>query len=369
MSGTLHQIGFNILLSAAEAGPKWQKVFPLGETRHRDDFGSITFDRELLGDFVRNYAEEGKPKRPWNYFHRGSSNDKEVANEDKVAAGWFSDVELRADGLYVLTEWTPKAKAHIDAKELQYPSPEFSESATDPKTGKSCGGKLFAVALLNDPFLTDLPAVQASINPAPKGLVMKLNLASLVAAAQLAADITEENLETALKAKAAELAAKSKELVELKAKVESKETAGADVIKKLSERVEAQGAELKTMREAKAAADVVALQAKLETEGRILAAEKPMVAELVTALGLEKATAMTAGFPVKVDLKERGTNREGPANGMDPAEAHKQLELKAAELAKANPADAPQAYLLAAKANPELAKAAQRMKPPEDRRS
>lgn len=374
--------GFQLKLSASvgDAGPKWQKIFPLGETRHRSDFGDITFSREWLTEMLGNYVAEGKPERPWDYFHRGlSGGDPDVRNEDKVAAGWFSDMQLRDDGLYVLTRFTDKARRAIEADELRYPSPTFIENATDPKTGAPCGPKLLAVALLNDPFLTDLPPVEASENPKhPKGTSMKLALSQLVSALKLSADTTEDNLETALQLKAVELdeakkaadaakaeAAKLKEQVELSSKKDG--TAG-ELIRKLTERVDAQAAELKKLADAKAADAVTALQVKLETEGRIRADQKPLVAELVAAVGLEKATSMAAGWPVVVDLKERGTNKPGPQDGMPPAEAHKQLQLKAAEIAKANPEQAVQAYHLAAKANPDLAKAAAKlseMKPEE----
>lgn len=362
----LRQVGFALKLDASPgAEAKWQKVFPLGETRHRDDFGSITFDKSFLESMLRNYAAEGKPERQWDYFHRGSSDDSQVANSEKVASGWFSDMELRGDGLYVLTRWTPKARAAIEAEELRYPSPTFSENAVDPKTGRPCGPKLFSVALLNDPFLTDLPPVEASNTPPhPKGTPMKLALAAIVSALKLDEKTTEDSIEAALKAKADELEAAKTELVQLKAQVDvgaKKDGATGELIKKLSERVDAQDAELKKMREAKATDAITALQVKLEGEGRIRADQKPLVAELVGAVGLDKATTMTAGWPVVVDLKERGTNKPGPDGGMDPAAAQKQLELDAAAIAKANPKDAPEAFMLAAKAKPELAKAAHRL--------
>jgi hypothetical protein len=207
---------------------------------------------------------------------------------------------------------------------------------------------------------------------------MKLALATLVSAAKLNADTTEENLEKALKAQAddleltkAKLADRDGELVTLKAKADDdakKGGAAGDVIKKLAERVDAQAAELKKLTDERATDAVTALQAKLESEGRILAAEKPMVAELIKNLGLTKATEFCATLPVKVDLKERGTNKPGPASGMDPVEAHKQLQLKAAELAKEKPVEAAHAYELACRANPDLAKAAAKltsMKPDE----
>lgn len=360
----MRQIGFQLLLDAGDAGPKWQKVFPLGETRHRDDFGSITFTRGFLEGMLRNYVAEGKPRRQWDYFHRGTSDDAKISNADKVASGWFTDMQVRDDGLYVLTEWTPRARAAIDAKELQYPSPTFTENATDPKTGKPCGPKLFAVALLNDPFLTDLPAVQASATPpaVPKGTPMTtVNLSAIVHAAKLdEKSTTAENIEAALTAKLAELEASKAEVVQLKAKVEAKENAAGDIVRKLTEQVSTLSTKLDAQEKAAAVAAVSALTVKLESEGRILATEKPMVAEIVAAVGLEKATSMCSGWPVKVDLKERGSGKPGPVDGMAPEEAHKQLMLKADEIVKAG-GDRVTSYATAMSQNPELAKAATKL--------
>jgi phage I-like protein len=337
---TLRHVGFALALDAGEAGAKkWQKVFPLGETRHRSDFGSITFDRDFLEAMVRNYRAEGSPPRPWDYFHRGSSDDSQVRNEDKVAAGWFHDVELRADGLYVLTEWTAKAAAAIDAKELQFPSPTFTENAMDPKTGKPCGPKLFAVALLNDPFLTDLPPVQAAANPAaPKGQTMKLQLAALVAAAKLNADTTEDTVEAALKAKADELDAAKAEIVTLKSNVE-KASKDAEALKlaqadnvKLSDRLTKLEAQAAASAERALAVETAQLCSKLQSEGRIVAAEKSDVEEDVKTFGLEKATARWAKRPVVVALGERGVT--GAGTEQSPEGAKQALDKLTEELAK-----------------------------------
>jgi phage I-like protein len=358
------RLGFALQLDASAAEAKWQKVFPLGETRHRSDFGTITFSREWLAQMLTNYQAEGKPERQWDYFHRGSSGDTEVRNEDKVASGWFSDMKLEADGLYVLTTWTDAARAKISAKELRYPSPTFVENALDPKTGKPCGPKLLAVALLNDPFLTDLPPVQAAENPPPpKGTSMKL-AATVAAALSLSETATESDLEAAVKAKLAELDAAKSEVVKLKAAVDAKDSDAT----KLAERVKSLEQAQKNSVEAQLKADTVALCTKLEGEGRITAAEKADVEEDVKAFGIEKASARWSKRPVIVDMKERGTNRPGPDKGMDPVEAKKQLELKAEEIRTKRPDDAPRAFLLASQENPDLAIAAAKltaMKPEE----
>lgn len=348
----------------ATAEPKWQLLFPLGVKRFRNDFagGAITFSREWLAQMLANWERSGKPRLVVDYFHRGLSDESPVANEDKVASGWIQQLRLGEKGLEGLIAWTDKARAHILADELAYLSPTFHPNAPDKQTGGRQGPTLMGAALLNDPFLTELPRVAAS-NADPKGTPMKLALAALVSAAKLSADTTEDNLEAALKAKADELETAKSELAKLKEQSQTEEKklgATGELLKKLSERIDAQDAELKKMRDAEAKASVTALQVKLEGEGRIRADQKDMVAELCASLGLEKATKALSSWPVVVPLAERGHNGPGPMpeGGVKPEDAHKQLEAKAAEIAKASPEEAPRAYLLAAEQNPELAKAA-----------
>lgn len=143
---------------------KWSKIFPLGVTKFRSDFpdGKIEFDAELLGEMVANWKAEGSPERAVNYFHRGSSDGGATPIDEKVAAGWIQNLELRADGLYAQIRWTDRAREFIQKDELRYLSPEFLTDSTDANTGEARGAKLLGAALLNDPFLVELPKVAAS---------------------------------------------------------------------------------------------------------------------------------------------------------------------------------------------------------------
>jgi phage I-like protein len=73
------------------------------------------------------------------------------------AAGWSINLEVRADGVYGLIDWTDKARAHITAREYRYISPVFSY---DSKTGEVL--MLHMAALTNTPGLTGL----TELNPA-----------------------------------------------------------------------------------------------------------------------------------------------------------------------------------------------------------
>lgn len=85
-------------------------------------------------------------------------------NGQKVpAAGWFSELEYRADGLWATNiDWTDAAKAHIAAKEYRYVSAVFS---FDTRTGEILN--IWSFALTNTPAidgLQDLAALSKQLN-------------------------------------------------------------------------------------------------------------------------------------------------------------------------------------------------------------
>ncbi|OQS34288.1 hypothetical protein B0T40_15710 [Chromobacterium haemolyticum] len=73
------------------------------------------------------------------------------------AAGWFTTLEWRDDGLYAVdVEWTASAAAMIEADEYLYISPVFPYD----KEGRVTG--LLHVALTNNPALDELPDLQVA---------------------------------------------------------------------------------------------------------------------------------------------------------------------------------------------------------------
>ena len=273
------------------------KLVPCG-TFHREDFpgGKIVVDRKYLETMVANWQALGSPRLPIDYFHRGDSSNDGLATEMKVAAGWISALEVRDDGLYAETSWTPKARAHIDAEELQYFSPTWAPNYTDPKSGKRIGPTLLGGALLNAPFFKELPALAAADGPARKETHM-LTLANLAALLLLSADTaTEETITTRIKS----LVDGEKKAGELKA------TAASDALNLKASEAERTKLEARvTSMEAERQAEKVAgLFERIFATGRKV--EKEQVVELAAAVGLEKAEKMLMRFPVAVDLKERG---------------------------------------------------------------
>jgi phage I-like protein len=73
------------------------------------------------------------------------------------AAGWIKALEWRpGKGLFARCEWTPAAKAAIQAKEYRYISPTFTYR---PQTGEI--KRIFSVALTNTPALEGMEPVIA----------------------------------------------------------------------------------------------------------------------------------------------------------------------------------------------------------------
>lgn len=358
----IRQLGFQVALDAEGADDaKWQLVCRVGETRSRSDFGTITFSREFLESMVRNWEREGRPEKPWNYFHRGAKSDASLRNEDKLAAGWVKDMKVDAEGLKLLTRWTPKAKAAILAEELKYPSMEFHENGIDSKTGQPQGPTFYGCALTNNPFLTDLPPVEA--DDSPKGNSM-LTLAQLVSIFGLSKDTTEANLEAALKAKADELgttkASLEKAQKDLADATKARELSSSDEVRKLQASNTELAAKVIALEKRAKDAEVDALIVELERgdgkHSHITAAQKPQVREFAEKMGTDKAREFFKQFKA-VPLGERGATV--PDGGLTPEMAMTKLQAHADELAKSGAFKPADALIRAMELHPDLARAAQ----------
>lgn len=362
--------GLNKPEALTDKAAKWQKLFPLGPTYHRGDFkgGSITLSRDFLATMVKNWAKDNRPHLPVDYFHRGASDETPVANDDKVASGWISDLELRDDGLWGLTSWTDKARAHILADELRYLSPTFTTSGLDRTTGKSQGPTLFGAALLNDPYLTELPRVAASSTAAPtpttkpkekpamekKDLCIMFGLpedtddATLKACVQKARDAEAEKAKLA--AEHAAVVKLSTERVE-KAKADNADLATA--LKLQAERI----AKLETERTDSAVDGLIRdLESGRWNDGKqshILAAQKDDVRAYAKALGVAEAQKFFSKLKA-VKLTSSGISAGEGGGEETPDSAHAKLKTMAKEKAKADGVEFTVALQQVMEANTEL---------------
>jgi phage I-like protein len=338
-------------LAADSPEAKWQKLFPIGVEKHRADF-KITFDAKTLKSMADNYAAEGKPRRAVNYFHQGPSNVV-APLDNKIAAGWIQDVELRADGLYGLIQWTERARKYILADEMSYLSPEFRMSQMNKATGKEQGPTLLGAALLNDPFLTELPRVAAS-EDAPSAQEAK-HMKKLIELLKLAEGASEADVEKAVEA-----------LVQNEVKLSEGETKLSElqtVVTKLTEQV----AEVTKARDSitqerdalvagKKQDEVKAFVQKLVESGKVTPAIRQNVEALGLSGGLEAIQFFEKATPVVAVNEEKGVT--GAATSATPKEeAIKKVNARIAELdakqvhfneqLKIIKAEMPEAYALA----------------------
>lgn len=357
----------------AEAGadnePRWNKLFPIGVVRYRGDFptadGGIRFDRAFLQRMVDNWVRAGRPHQHVNYDH-----------EFGIAAGWIEDLELRDDGLWALIRWTSKARGHILADEYRFLSPEFSVDGLDKATGGSQGPTLHGCALLNDPYLEELPRVAAANTPtaAKAAGATKMDKAKLIAILGLAATATDDEVYAALEAR-------KKEAVEALASLKEKETLLADAVKQVTEfKAKAETVDLSNNAATKLAADLKAANdkvvelsktvAEMQTKekdaaietyltelvkaGKLTPAMREGVKAHALAMGLDAVKKLWDNAPVAVDLKERGIGGEGTES--TPEGAHKKLRAIADDLAKEHKLSRSDAMIRAMEKNPELAR-------------
>lgn len=172
-------------------GPKWCRLFPGATTRFRHDFPKegISFDGQVFSSFIANWQALGQPKLPVDYGH----------DEKGIAAGWVVDLAIDSSGALVAAiEWTDRARAAISAHELEYLSPTFAMDCMSPLTGKPQGPTLYGAALLNTPFLQDLPPVtaarEAPASTKPKGKTTMELMKKLASIYRLADTATEDEI-------------------------------------------------------------------------------------------------------------------------------------------------------------------------------
>jgi phage I-like protein len=264
--------------------------------------------------------------------------------DDKVAAGWIEDLDIRGDGLWMLNSWTARARRHILADELRYLSPTFSENATDRATGKPQGPTLFGAGLLNDPFLQELPRVAASAVPPPAPKANKgasMDAKELRTLLGLAADATDEDVKK-------HLAQRDEEVKQLKAKAEAAERlqlSSNEAAQKLSQAHEALklqaeeskklAARVDAMEKEKQEAAIVSLQRELVTAGKIVAASQEHVRTYALALGVDKAKEFFTALPTVVQTGEAGVAGKS-TTGDETSAAQAKLDARIAELRKAD---------------------------------
>ena len=114
---------------------------------------------QMLTNF-RTITPKSPTRLPIDYDHLSMDPQKPG---DGIAAGWISDLQLRAEGneLWGLVEWTSDAARAIKNKLYQFVSPSFVKDYVY-KDGNVIGTTLLAAAITNHPFLEGMAALTLS---------------------------------------------------------------------------------------------------------------------------------------------------------------------------------------------------------------
>ncbi len=127
------------------AAPEWIQVFPAGTFSGRDGRGPYVCEPEAV--IARTRQHNGSLDIPVDYDHQIEFS---AANgQPAPAAGWITELEARADGVWGRVEWTEKGRAHVAAREYRYVSPVYYY---DEPSGVI--QSIESVALTNVPNLT-----------------------------------------------------------------------------------------------------------------------------------------------------------------------------------------------------------------------
>ena len=129
---------------------QWVRYMPSGTFATRDGRGPWTLtDPESVVSASFSYSA-GQPI-PVDYDHALMAASE--VRTPAPAAGWITELAVKPDGIWGLTEWTPKAAAQLAAREYRFVSPTFKHT-TDGIV--LC---LWSAALTNQPALTALTAI------------------------------------------------------------------------------------------------------------------------------------------------------------------------------------------------------------------
>ena len=164
--------------AAGAAAPDWVQVFPLGPEIHANDgrFFRLT-DPAALVAHIQAALDGGLILV--DYEHRS------FYGSDSSAAGWCDAVQQRDDGIWARIDWTPAARAAIEAREYRFISPEFQAHVSTNEILT-----LDAISLVNRPAfaMAAIAAAQPATTKTPEEQSMK----TIAAALGLPEDAAEE---------------------------------------------------------------------------------------------------------------------------------------------------------------------------------
>lgn len=205
-------------------------IIPIGEWLH-DAYGPMIINNADIREFAQNFNAGIRKGVFITAGHEGW--------DELPAVGWFSEVEVRDDGLWGTVEWNKEGLEALQDKQWKFFSPELCRDYEDPETHDLYRNVLTGGALTKSPYFKELQAIVFS----DKNIKNKLNDKTMDLKTLLEKDVaTLEDAEKAfIKEHASEL-------------TEEQKVSHADVIKDETS-ADTETAEAKAEREEKEAGD------------------------------------------------------------------------------------------------------------------
>jgi phage I-like protein len=152
--------------------PAWVHLLPAGTATGRDGRGPYRLN-EPRKVIARTHDYAGSMDLPIDYDHQSDFGAVPGIGGTAPAAGWIKDLQVRPNGIWGRAEWTPRATAHIRAREYRHLSPVFDYA---PKTGEIM--RLRRAGLTNNPNfeLTALAGAGESMDETMKRIRALLGL-------------------------------------------------------------------------------------------------------------------------------------------------------------------------------------------------
>jgi phage I-like protein len=138
------------LMSRNDAGNEWVHLLPAGTFQGRDGRGPYKLDNPQAV-ITASRERAGKRLMPIDYNH--AIDIAAPSGKPSPAAGWIKGLQARADGIWGLVDWTPRASEQVAQREYRYLSPVFHH------TSDGTIQTLLRASLTNNPNLDQLTAL------------------------------------------------------------------------------------------------------------------------------------------------------------------------------------------------------------------
>lgn len=325
-----------VVLSKDDSSAKWNKIFVAGEF-HRADFpgGKLVVGRDEFEQMIQNWKRAGGNALPVDRFHWGESSDTSVSADDKDAVGFIEDLRIDADGdLEGLIAWNELGREKILGDKLRYFSPTFTPKGVDQRNGSPQGFTLFGGALLNDPYLTELPRMAATNSPSkttnegasPKEQHMDKKL--ICALLGIADTSTDNEVQEHLKKCATAYASASKMNADLEG-LRTDFSKRGDALRLAEDKAISLAKENEQLKKAQSAIELSQLQDELVKDRRINAAQRGDVAAYVEAQGVAKAREFFSKMPQQgFGEGEKGHSQGGDGGTTDKVKLQAEFEAE-----------------------------------------